>query len=179
MCTLQCPSLSLSLSLSDTACCDHCAALYRYTHLPPGRMHPACCIAKASWPKRWGCRWHETLRIRQGKFSSVWFQTAMPWVHPEQYSFASVDFTPNYLCHMGALRNINATARDPNELRFIVLMRDPIMRAFSEWSMFTTWGWDKEKVGGSSSHHDPPLTTTHHHSPLPSPSLPLSRLLSV
>ena len=22
-------------------------------------------------------------------------------------------------------------------------MRDPIMRAFSEWSMFTTWGWDK------------------------------------
>ena len=80
---------------------------------------------------------------------------------------------------MGALRNINATARDPNELRFIVLMRDPIMRAFSEWSMFTTWGWDKEKVGGSSSHHDPPLTTTHHHSPLPSPSLPLSRLLSV
>ena len=57
----------------------------KYTHLPPGRMHPACCIAKASWPKRWGCRWHETLRIRQGKFSSVWFQTAMPWVHPEQY----------------------------------------------------------------------------------------------
>ena len=24
-------------------------------------------------------------------------------------------------------------------------MRDPIMRAFSEFSMFTTWGWDKEK----------------------------------
>ena len=117
----------------------------RYTHLPPGRMHPSCCIAKASWPKRWGCRWHETLRLRYGKFSTVWFQTAMPWVKPHEYEFASVDFTPNYLCHAGALRNIHATARDPNELRFIVLMRDPIMRAFSEWSMFTTWGWDKDK----------------------------------
>ena len=31
------------------------------------------------------------------------------------------------------------------QLRFIVLMRDPIMRAFSEHSMFTAWGWDKEK----------------------------------
>jgi len=47
------------------------------------------------------------------------------------------------LCHAGALHNINATARDPSELRFIVLMRDPIMRAFSEFSMFTAWGWDK------------------------------------
>jgi len=117
----------------------------RFTHLPAGRMHPSCCIAKASWPKRWGCRWHETLRIRMGKFSSVWFQTAMPWVKPDEYEFASVDFTPNYLCHSGALRNIHSTARDPDELRFIVLMRDPIARAFSEWSMFTTWGWDKQK----------------------------------
>jgi hypothetical protein len=117
----------------------------KYTHLPPGRMHPSCCIAKASWPKRWGCRWHESLRLRFGKYQSIWFQTAMPWVRPDEYEFASVDFTPNYLCSAKALRNIHSTARDPSELRFIVLMRDPIMRAFSEWSMFTTWGWDKEK----------------------------------
>jgi len=67
----------------------------------------------------------------------------MPWVKPDEYEFASVDFTPNYMCHSGALHNIHATARDPSELRFIVLMRDPIMRAFSEFSMFTAWGWDK------------------------------------
>ena len=73
----------------------------------------------------------------------MWLQTAMPWVKPDEYEFASVDFTPNYLCHVGALHNINATARDPSELRFIVLMRDPLMRAYSEFSMFTTWGWDK------------------------------------
>ena len=39
-----------------------------------------------------------------------------------------------------ALKNIHSSARDPKELRFIVLMRDPIMRAFSEWSMFVL-GW--------------------------------------
>ena len=117
----------------------------KYTHLPHGRMHPSCCIAKASWPKRWGCRWHETLRLRFGRYQSTWFQTAMPWVKPDEYEFASVDFTPNYLCSATALKNIHSTARDPSELRFIVLMRDPIMRAFSEFSMFTTWGWDKEK----------------------------------
>ncbi len=117
----------------------------KYTHLPEGRMHPSCCVARASWPKRWGCRWHETLRLRFGRATSMWFQTGMPWVKPDEYEFASVDFTPNYLCHSGALHNINATARDPSELRFIVLMRDPIMRAFSEFSMFTAWGWDKAK----------------------------------
>ena len=114
-----------------------------HTHLPAGRIHPACCMARASWPKRWGCRWHETLRMRFGRATSIWLQSAMPWVKPDEYEFASVDFTPNYLCHVGALHNINATARDPSELRFIVLMRDPLMRAYSEFSMFTTWGWDK------------------------------------
>ena len=117
----------------------------KHTHLPHGRMHPACCVAKASWPKRWGCRWHETLRLRFGKYNTTWFQTAMPWVVPDEYNFASVDFTPNYLCSATALKNIHATARDPDELRFVVVMRDPVMRAFSEWSMFTAWGWDKEK----------------------------------
>ena len=45
----------------------------------------------------------------------MWMQTAMPWVKPDEYEFASVDFTPNYLCHAGALHNINATARDPSD----------------------------------------------------------------
>ena len=83
----------------------------KYTHLPPGRMHPSCCIARASWPKRWGCRWHETLRQRFNKVTQTWFQTAMPWVRPDEYEFASVDFTPNYLCSAKALRNIYSTAR--------------------------------------------------------------------
>ena len=143
-----------------------------HTMLPDGRMHPACCVAEASNPKRWGCRWHEQLRRKHHRKRSMWFQNAMPWVVPAQYDFATVDFTPNYLCtekareaaipapspsprtpspHPGpeaqpaprpaqALKNIHSSARDPKELRFIVLMRDPIMRAFSEWSMFVL-GW--------------------------------------
>ena len=51
----------------------------RFTHLPDGRMHPSCCVATASWPKRWGYRWHETLRIRFSKSTSMWMQTAMPY----------------------------------------------------------------------------------------------------
>jgi len=117
-----------------------------HTHLPEGRMHPSCCIATAKVPKRWGCRWHETIRARHGRYESVWFQTAMPWVRPAEYNFASVDFTPNYMCTPSALLNIQKTARNPEQLRFIVLMRDPIMRAFSEWSMFALgWGWDPDK----------------------------------
>jgi len=33
----------------------------------------------------------------------MWFQNAMPWVVPEKYDFATVDFTPNYLCTEKAL----------------------------------------------------------------------------
>ena len=100
-----------------------------HTMLPDGRMHPACCVAEASNPKRWGCRWHEQLRRKHHRKRSMWFQNAMPWVVPAQYDFATVDFTPNYLCTEKALKNIYSSARDPKELRFIVLMRDPIMRA--------------------------------------------------
>ena len=115
-----------------------------HTHLPPNRTHPSCCTATSRKPKFWGCRWHDTLRVRFGYSELMWFQTAMPWVTPGAYEFASVDFTPNYLCTTTALHNIKNTALNPKELRFIVLMRDPIMRAFSEWSMFALgWFWEK------------------------------------
>ena len=47
------------------------------------------------------------------------------------------DFTPNYLCDARAMLRIRASAADPSALRFVLLMRDPIMRAFSEWSMMS------------------------------------------
>ena len=75
----------------------------KHTMLPDGRMHPACCVAEASNPKRWGCRWHENLRKKHHRKKSMWFQNAMPWVVPEKYDFATVDFTPNYLCTEKAL----------------------------------------------------------------------------
>jgi hypothetical protein len=53
---------------------------------------------------------------------------------------AVVDFTPNYMCDADAMRRIHQSAALPSKLRFIVLMRDPVMRAFSEYAMFT-YGW--------------------------------------
>jgi len=109
-------------------------------------MHPSCCVANALQPKKFGCRWHETLRQKLHLNQAYWFQNAMPWVVPGTFNFASVDFTPNYLCSQKALQNIYNAARDPSELRFIVLMRDPVMRAYSEWSMFSLhWHWDHEQ----------------------------------
>eukprot|EP00965_Chrysotila_dentata_P164424 5429091-Pleurochrysis_carterae.AAC.1 len=44
------------------------------------------------------------------------------------------------------MARIAATSPAPERLRFIVVMRDPIMRAFSEWSMFALgWNWDGQK----------------------------------
>ena len=70
-------------------------------------------MANADNPKRWGCRWHENLRKRHHRSKSMWFQNAMPWVVPDQYNFATTDFTPNYLCTEKALKNIYSSARDP------------------------------------------------------------------
>jgi len=54
--------------------------------------------------------------------------------------------TPNYLCDADAIPRIYQAAPEPGRLRFIVVMRDPIMRAFSEWSMFALgWGWEFNK----------------------------------
>lgn len=116
-----------------------------HTHLPAGRVHPSCCTSVASVPKRWECRWHEQLRQKHGRVKSMYFQNAMPWVKPKEFDFASIDATPNYMCTPSALFNIKRIASNPSNLRFIVVMRDPIMRAFSEWAMFALgWGWDKE-----------------------------------
>ena len=41
-----------------------------HTHLPPNRTHPSCCVATSRKPKFWGCRWHDTLRVRHGIRSS-------------------------------------------------------------------------------------------------------------
>jgi len=116
-----------------------------HTHLPAGRNHPSCCTSVATEPKRWECRWHNFLRQQHGLVQSVWFHTAMPWVKPNEFDFATIDATPNYMCTPAALANIKRSAARPADLRFVVVMRDPIMRAFSEWSMFALgWGWERD-----------------------------------
>ena len=57
------------------------------------------------------------------------------------------DFTPNYLCSPTAMHNIANAAEQrgvKNQLKFIVSFREPLERAFSEWSMFAlSWEWDR------------------------------------
>ena len=58
-----------------------------------------------------------------------------------------MDFTPNYICDADAMQRLHAGAvGQRGRLRFIIVMRDPIMRAFSEWAMFSLgWNWDAVK----------------------------------
>ena len=57
------------------------------------------------------------------------------------------DFTPNYLCSPTAMKNIATAAEQrglKDQVRFIVSFREPLERAFSEWSMFAlSWEWDR------------------------------------
>ena len=43
------------------------------------------------------------------------------------------DFTPNYLCNADAMSRIRNTATEPSRYRFVVVVREPVARAFSEW----------------------------------------------
>ena len=43
------------------------------------------------------------------------------------------DFTPNYLCNADAMARIRNTATEPSRYRFVVVVREPVARAFSEW----------------------------------------------
>eukprot|EP00966_Prymnesium_polylepis_P296309 6845150-Prymnesium_polylepis.1 len=61
----------------------------------------------------------------------------------ERMGVRLVDATPNYLCDASAMTRIRTQAADPSALRFVVLVRDPLRRAFSEWAMFRQWrGWE-------------------------------------
>jgi hypothetical protein len=100
-------------------------------------------------PKAWpGCR---TIALdppivgRSGFVDTVAFKSAYPLAAELPAIARTYDMTPNYLCSTKALSMIRsrygpALAR---RARFVVMLRDPVARAFSEFSMFRTWGWEK------------------------------------
>ena len=123
---------------------------------PPGGADDGGCAP----PWQGNAAWHGLRRKHPERTTVTRMRTALPWSPPtaeggsggdgsggrDTFSFATVDFTPNYLCSSAAMRNIRATAATPSALRFIVVTRDPIARAFSEWMMFAHgWGWDRER----------------------------------
>jgi len=52
-----------------------------------------------------------------------------------------LEATPNYLMSAKAAQLTYETALLPHTLRFFVLLREPVSRAYSEFSMFVNWGW--------------------------------------
>ena len=115
--------------------------------------HPACVrIAKARaatsgmfTPK---CSWNNALQASNGgKTDSYCLHSMAPWATKGELNVSLVDFTPNYLCDANAMERIHRVAgSSARHLRFIVVMRDPVYRAFSEWSMFSLgWNWDPIK----------------------------------
>lgn len=68
-----------------------------------------------------------------------------PWREDLSEHALAAEGTPNYLMSQDVPRRVwehHEGHRD--RLRFIVLLRDPTERAYSEYSMFRTWGWEKE-----------------------------------
>ena len=114
--------------------------------------HPGCTRIAQSLPKSWTgkCRWDKSLHGELATPDLFCLGSLLPWVGEDEVNATVIDSTPNYMCDPNAMSRILATAKDPTALRFVVVMRDPIMRAFSEWSMFTSWGWDPTNTFTSS-----------------------------
>lgn len=111
-------------------------------------VHPGCDRIARGMPNSWSgtCGWSDELSNSYNRSDVFCLRSATPWAAEGELNLSMVDFTPNYLCDADAVQRIYQSAVDPAKLRFIVVMRDPVMRAFSEWSMFALgWGWDGTK----------------------------------
>ena len=119
---------------------------------PRSCTHPGCTRIARLLPKSWNgkCTWDRSVNGDLATSDLYCLGSMVPWVSEDELNATVIDFTPNYMCDPNALSRILATAKDPASLRFVVVMRDPVMRAFSEWSMFTKWGWDPTKTFTSS-----------------------------
>ena len=119
---------------------------------PRSCTHPGCTRIAQLLPKSWNgkCKWDKSVNGDLATADLYCLGSMVPWVSEDELNATVIDFTPNYMCDPAALSRILDTAKDPAALRFVVVMRDPVMRAFSEWSMFTKWGWDPTKTFTSS-----------------------------
>ena len=89
------------------------------------------------------CNWEPAVHTSLGRNDSFCLTSLLPHAAPGEFNLLVGDFTPNYLCDAEALPRLRASARDPDALRFVVVMREPAARARSEWAMFALqWAWD-------------------------------------
>jgi hypothetical protein len=119
-----------------------------------GCYHPACVRTAPASPQFSGqflkCAWDRAFAFQgRGAITKEAYcvHSLLPWAKKDELNVSVVDFTPNYICDADAMRRLHeGAAGQRGRLRFIVVMRDPIMRAFSEWAMFSLgWNWDPVK----------------------------------
>ena len=115
---------------------------------PHGTRPPAAgYFPPSAWP---GCRLNPPdvggARGRSDFVDYVAFKVAFPLAAELPAGRArTYDMTPNYLCSSHAMRLVRERygPQLAARARFIVMLREPVSRAFSEFSMFRTWGWEK------------------------------------
>ena len=117
-----------------------------------GSGHPSCArVGKdQADPAGWACKWDERAYKYLNRTSSYCLSSATPWLAEGEANATIIDFTPNYMCDPDAMRRIRTSSKSPDDLRFIVLARDPVMRAFSEFAMFA-YGYFWETASNFSS----------------------------
>jgi len=117
-----------------------------------GCTHPACArVAEASAAESGqfslNCVWSPRLKAVSGRSDAYCAHSLLPWAARGELNASVMDFTPNYICDADAMARIHDSAAErPEAVKFIVVVRDPVARAFSEWSMFALgWNWDPVK----------------------------------
>lgn len=107
-----------------------------------GCTHPACArVAEASAAESGqfslNCVWSPRLKAVSGRSDAYCAHSLLPWAARGELNASVMDFTPNYICDADAMARIHDSAAErPEAVKFIVVVRDPVARAFSEWSMF-------------------------------------------
>ena len=107
-----------------------------------GCTHPACArVAEASAAESGqfslNCVWSPRLKAVSGRSDAYCAHSLLPWAARGELNASVMDFTPNYICDADAMARIHDSAAErPEAVKFIVVIRDPVARAFSEWSMF-------------------------------------------
>lgn len=154
-CAGRCSKLGVAACEQGNWRAGRCVGLGAAQPRPPGPCsHPACMRLEknqASVVEQFReCSWNDHLERTTGEEHTHCIRSVLPWAYEGELNASVADFTPNYLCDAQAVKRIYRAVPDPSLLRFVVVMRDPIMRAFSEWSMFSLgWNWCGSPGSGS------------------------------
>lgn len=102
-----------------------------------GATHPSCQrVSPGESDHGWACKWDPRLQAQLNLSRGYCLRSLTPWLSPGEANATVIDFTPNYMCDPDAIRRIYKSASAPERIRFVVVVRDPIMRTFSEYAMF-------------------------------------------